>query len=106
MKRKEAIAYWKLRSELIHDWIEENEYVGFLCEYVEAIDMAIEALQFAEHFDLLKEYQSLQEVVLCEDCRYANECNKRVQYTRNGQNTVTIGYSQIEWCSRGERREE
>ena len=67
--------------------------------------MAIEALQFVEHFDLLKEFQSLQEVVRCKDCRHANECHKSVQYTRNEQNTVTIGYSPIEWCSRGERRE-
>jgi len=36
----------------------------------EALDMAIEALQFAEHFDLLKEFQSLQEVVQCKDCKH------------------------------------
>lgn len=45
---------------------------GVLCGYTngvtEALDMAIEALQFVEHFDLLKEYQSLQEVVYCKDC--------------------------------------
>ena len=46
------------------------------------------------------------EVVRCKDCRYANECHKSVQYTRNELNTVTIGYSPIEWCSKGERREE
>ncbi len=43
-------------------------------------------------------------VVRCKDCRYANECHKSVQYTRNELNTITIGYSPIEWCSRGERR--
>lgn len=46
------------------------------------------------------------EVVRCEDCRYANECSKSVQYTRNEPNTVTIGYSPIKWCSRGKRRTE
>lgn len=46
------------------------------------------------------------ELVRCKDCRFAHECHKCVQYTRNEQNTVTIGYSPIEWCSRGERREE
>ena len=46
------------------------------------------------------------EIVRCEDCRHANECHKSVQYTRHELNTVTIGYSPIEWCSRGERREE
>ena len=45
------------------------------------------------------------QVVQCKDCRHANECHKNVQYTRNEQYTVTIGYSPIEWCSRGERRE-
>lgn len=45
-------------------------------------------------------------VVRCEDCRYANECSKSVQYTRNEPNTVTIGYTPIEWCSRGKRRSE
>ena len=45
-------------------------------------------------------------VVRCKDCRHASECHKSVQYTRNEPNTVTIGCSQIEWCSRGERKEE
>ena len=72
----------------------------------EALDMAIEALQFVEHFNLLKEFQSLQEVVWCKDCQHANECHKSIQYTRNEPNTVTIGYSPIEWCSKGERSEE
>ena len=45
MTREEAIAYWKQRSEHIHNWLEENEDVDFIGEYVEAIDMAIEALQ-------------------------------------------------------------
>ena len=44
-------------------------------------------------------------IVRCKDCRHANECHKSVQYTRNERNTVTIGYSPIEWCSMGERRE-
>lgn len=53
--------------------------------------------------------KSLEEsviVVRCEDCRYANECSKSVQYTRDEPNTVTIGYSPIKWCSRGKRRSE
>lgn len=45
-------------------------------------------------------------IVHCKDCRHANECHKSVQYTRNEPNSVTIGYSPIEWCSRGERSEE
>lgn len=45
------------------------------------------------------------DIVWCKDCRHANECHKSVQYTRNEANTVTIGYSPIKWCSRGERKE-
>lgn len=45
-------------------------------------------------------------VVRCKDCCYAGECHKSVQYARNEPNTVTIGYSPIEWCSKGERRED
>ena len=45
MTREEATAYWKQRSEHIHNWLEENEDVDLIGEYVEAIDMAIEALQ-------------------------------------------------------------
>lgn len=44
------------------------------------------------------------EVVKCKDCRHSNECHKSVQYTHNEPNTVTIGYSPIEWCSKGERK--
>lgn len=43
-------------------------------------------------------------VVLCKDCRHANECHKSVQYTRNEPRTVTLGYAPIEFCSHGERR--
>ena len=60
----------------------------------------------------LREYQAKEEsgelilVVRCKDCRHANECHKSVQYTRNEPRTVTVGYSPIEWCSRGKRRAE
>ena len=45
------------------------------------------------------------EVVRCKDCRHAHECHKSVQYTRNEPNTVTIGYTKIDFCSYGERKE-
>lgn len=81
---------------------------------IEAIDMAIEALQAdtvsREDTVTLNSPISIQAdmvaVVRCKDCRYADECHKSVQYTRNEPRTVTIGYSPIEWCSHGERREE
>lgn len=55
--------------------------------------------------DVIESKDDVIEVIPCKDCRHANECHKSVQYTHNEQNTVTIGYTPIEWCSRGERRE-
>ena len=99
MTREEAIKRLHKYAKYAYDiWNDGNADA-------EAFNMAIEALQFAEHFDLLKEFQSLQEVVRCKDCRHASECDKSVQYRRHELNTVTIGYSPIEWCSRGERKE-
>lgn len=80
---------------------------------LEAIDMAIEALKADavgyETTVTINEPISMQSnyvyVVRCKDCRHANECHKTVQYTHNEQSTITIGYTPIEWCSRGERRE-
>lgn len=57
--------------------------------------------------DVVKQLPSTQpEIIRCKDCRYANECHKSVQYTRNEPNSTIIGYSAIKWCSRGERRED
>lgn len=66
----------------------------------EAIRMAIEAFQFAEHFDLLKEYESLQEVVRCKDCRWQEECLQFVVLHK-----FCGVYQEISFCSHGERRE-
>lgn len=51
------------------------------------------------------ERRAKNSIVHCKDCRHADECHKCVQYTRNEPRTVTMGYSPIEWCSHGERRE-
>lgn len=57
---------------------------------------------------LYKEYmrgrRDAVQVIRCKDCRHANECHKNVQYTHNEQSTITIGYTPIEWCSKGERK--
>lgn len=63
MKRKEAIQILSTRDA-------HGVMCGYTSGVTEALDMAIEALQFAEHFNLLKEYQSLQEVVRCNDCKW------------------------------------
>jgi hypothetical protein len=62
-------------------------------------------LGFGSHYaDHECEYDFMP-IIKCKDCRHADECHKSVQYTQNGLNTVTIGFSPIEWCSNGERRE-
>ena len=60
MNKEEAIQILAdlIDNPFLHTWEKQNK----------ALHMAIEALQFAKHFDLLKEYQSLQEVVQCKDC--------------------------------------
>ena len=71
---------------------------------IEALDMAIEALQFVEHFDLLKEFQSLQEVVRCKDCKWAEKAildEYCVECTMYHTSCMKHGY-----CNHGERREE
>lgn len=65
-----------------------------------ANQIILDALQFAEHFDLLKEHESLQEVVLCKDCIYYETCNLRSSHWWKGGYTVDI-----EFCSFAERRE-
>ena len=90
MTREEATDYWKQRSEHIHNWLEENEDVDFIGEYVEAIDMAIEALQTDE--------------VLCKDC--AN-CLHYDDETENGWLWCTINTHPTapkDFCSFGERK--
>lgn len=83
---------------------------GVLCGYTsgvtKALDMAIEALQFAKHFDLLKEYQSLQEVVRCKDCRYQVHCHQTVSHTKTHDGFKEHWSEPIEFCSKGERRSE
>lgn len=60
-------------------------------------------LGFGSHYaDHECEYDFMP-IVRCKDCRHTNECHKSVQYTRNEPRSVTIGYSPIEWCSKGER---
>lgn len=70
-------------------------------DLAKALDMAIEALQFIEHFDSLKEYQSLQEVVRCKDCKHHE--------AREWYNICDIhvgnGYPDNWFCADGERGE-
>ena len=73
-----------------------------------AIDMLIAGEPYGIEYNInkIRELPPAQpEIIRCKDCRHADECHKSVQYTRNEPNMTTIGYSPIEWCSSGERRE-
>ena len=96
MKREEAIEM--LKSKM--DGSVDTSY-----EWAETVRMAIEALQFVEHFDLLKEFQSLQEVVQCKDCRYQVHCYQTVSHNKIHDGFKEYWAEPIEWCSRGKRRE-
>ena len=85
--------------------------VESVIEYVESLPSA-DAVPIEKYHELQHQFvmlgaafADLTEVVRCKDCRHADECHKSVQYTRNEPRTVTMGYSPIEWCSHGERRE-
>lgn len=103
MTRKEAIKnleHYRYCLDFQFGWFGEDDN--------KAIDMAIESLQFTEHFDLLKEYQSLQEVVMCKDCKYWQDSEVGVVEcpicTRIHDMVFEIGAD--DYCSKGKRREE
>lgn len=125
MTREEAIRWLEIEKSIIKEVPEKPQGAR---ELKEALDMAIEALSAepklirVEYSPFrIKEtstpsqtsfrgtqevhYYEVPSVVRCKDCRHADECHKSVQYTLNEPRTVTIGYSPIEWCSWGERRE-
>lgn len=112
MTREEATAYWKQRSEHIHNWLEENEDADFVGEYVEAIDMAIESLSAdtvsrSQYQGLLNAIGKVYvEVVRCKDCK-----NNYNTCTNHGINQPMCDFTdrmlkETDFCSRGERREE
>jgi len=124
MTREEAIAYWEQRSEHIHKWLEENEDVEFIGEYVDAIDMAIEALQAdtvsREEYDDVKAYMEKLvdafiedgeeladsvKVVRCKDCRHKCTCNREIRLITYSNYSVTACGKSIDYCSHGERAE-
>lgn len=95
MTREEAIQILAdlIDSPFLHTWEKQNK----------ALHMAIEALQFVEHFDLLKEFQSLQEVVCCNDCKYQGECEQIVVFDIH---VDKVQGHRVDFCSYGERRED
>ena len=100
MKKEEAIQRFNGIINAMSISIAQSKFYPSKAELNELCDMAIEALQFVEHFDLLKEYQSLQEVVRCKDCRHwyekMNKCNRCPSISGN--------WEANDFCSYGERK--
>ena len=100
MTREEAIRWLEIEKSIIKEVPEKPQGAR---ELTEAYDMAIEALQFAEHFDLLKEFQSLQEVVRCKDCRWFKQDSSPVGYGYCDGRMVGREVDYNDFCSYGER---
>lgn len=96
MTREEAIKMIQDDMRLHHD--------NLSGKYRKALRMAIEALQFAKHFDLLKEYQSLKEVVLCKDCKYFKKIVERSDSGLCHRDIVASAWKENGYCSRGKRK--
>lgn len=54
--------------------------------------------------EVIKDAPSI-DIVRCKECKYERQCLKAVQHTTHEITSVTIAYRPIEFCSRGERRE-
>lgn len=93
-----------------------NEKVIELFEYmkseesyealIEMCDTAIAALKFREHFDALKEFQHLEEVVRCDDCYYNSICSHSITVTQYSHNAISTGPKDVKFCSHGKRRDD
>ena len=73
---------------------------------VKMCDVAIAALEFQKHFDALKEFQHLEEVIKCDECIYSNNCSHSVTITQYSENTISSGPRHIKFCSGGKRRDD
>lgn len=81
-------------KSLILDAIFKLNQIKRKCDltgYHEALNMAIEALQFQ------------QSVVRCKDCKYSNGTSCKVNHDEYG---FWLNVLEIRYCSRGERRDE
>lgn len=87
MKREEAIKFWKFRYENAKDYTDphwEAQERREHREYVEALRVAIEALQ--------------TDIVKCENCKHQDECEEVVLFEVT--NDEVIGH-RVHWCSYG-----
>ena len=95
-----------MTNEQALDLFEGMKSEESLAALIEMCDVAIVALKFREHFDALKEFQHLEEVVRCKDCYYNLICSHSVTMTQYSQNTISTGPRDVEFCSYGKRRDD
>ena len=95
MKNEKAI-------ELL-EYMKTEENFDALCDLC---DTALAALHFQNHFDILKEFQHLEEVVRCTDCYYNSICAHTVSMVQYSHNTISAGTKKVEFCSYGKRRDD
>lgn len=88
--------------ELLEHMKSEESYEAL----IEMCDTAIAALKFREHFDVLKDFQHLEEVVRCDDCHYNLICSHSITVTQYSHNTISTGPRDVKFCSYGKRRED
>lgn len=63
-------------------------------------------LGFGSHYaDHECEYDFMP-IVRCNDCKHKEHCHETVAHTRHHAGFIEHWSETIEWCSRGERREE
>lgn len=95
-----------MNNQEVLNLFEDMKSEKSLAALTEMCDVAIAALKFREHFDALKEFQHLEEVVRCTDCRYNLICAQRVTMTEFSHNTISTGGKEVKFCSYGKRRED
>ena len=93
-----------MTNEQALDLFEGMKSEESLAAFMEMCDVAIAALKFQKHFDALKEFQHLEEVVRCDECRYESICSQHISTLQYFHNTVSAESREVEFCSYGKRR--
>ena len=94
-----------MTNEQALDLFEDMKTEESLTALTEICDVAIAALKFREHFDALKEFQHLEEVVRCKECLYSTICSHSITVTKYTENTISTGCKEVKFCSLGKRRD-
>lgn len=90
-----------LKNDVIRQTVFLSLFGGKIAEIAETLKKGIlEEVEKAPTIDAVT-------VVRCKECKYSDECHKRVQYTRCESPTcMTLGSAPVEYCSRGRRKDD